>query len=232
MWKTLSKTDARKEFLTWEHEKAPEPDCEDKYMELRKRLIEANDLTVQYLAENESDSRKRDYLYDLKFGLEMYNILMNEYNFTPRLAANDQIWIYLSMKAVPDLVYRRWGLSESRFYKQSRRIWLKTIWWYIHLSWTDNIDKTYQILRGFTTDEIVQLVERSGPNGYRIDVTREIMFQFSQVQMNNQTRNLFRKIMKLNTARIKIVEPALTKGGTKYYVEELIKYFDESRRNY
>lgn len=228
MWKTLSKTDARKEFLTWEPEKTPEPNCEDKYMELRKRLIEASNLTVQYLAENEVDSRKRDYLYDLKFGLEMYNILLNEYNFTPRLAANDQIWIYLSMMVVPDLVYKRWGLSESRFYKQSRRIWLKTIWWYIHLSWTDNIDKTYQILRGFTTDEIVQLVERSGPNGYRIDVTREIMYQFSQVEMNNQTRNLFRRIMKLNTARIKIVEPALTKGGTKYYVEELIKYFDES----
>lgn len=228
MWKTLSKAEARNEFNNWDKDKAPEPNCDENYVVLRNKLLEAHHEANKFLDENEPGSKKRDYLYDLRFGLEIYQMLNEEYKYSVRQAANDQIWIYMQIKVVPDLVYNRWGFSESRFFQQSRRIWLKTIWWYIHLSWKGNAEETYRILRGFTTDEIVQLVERSGPNGYRVDLTREIMHQFSKVKLTNQSRNLFRKIMKLNTARIKIVEPALTYGGTKKYVEELIKYFDEN----
>ena len=74
----------------------------------------------------------------------------------------------------------------------------------------------------------MQLVERSGPHGYRIEVTRELMKQFSKIDNKNVNRNLFRKIMKLNTARVKIIEPSLTVGGVHKYVEELINYFNET----
>jgi hypothetical protein len=55
------------------------------------------------------------------------------------------------------------------------------------------------------------------------------MKQFSIKSQKQQNRTLFRKIMKLNTARLKIVEPALYNGGIKTYVEELIGYFDERK---
>ncbi|MBB6447794.1 DUF6339 family protein [Bacillus benzoevorans] len=227
MWKTLSKSEARKEFNNWEPDKIPESKCDGKELQLRNELLDADLLAVKFLEENEPSNKKGEYLYDLRYGIEIYEQLKNNYHFTTRHASNDEIWIYLSMKVVPDLVFKRWGLSDTRFFSQSRRIWLKTMWWYIHLSWAGNSEDTYKILKGFTTDEVVQLVERSGPSGYRIDVTREIMKQFSNLELYSENRSLFRKIMKLNTARLKIIEPALTEGGVKKYVEEIIGYFNE-----
>lgn len=227
MWKTLSKSNAAKEMNSWKENQVPSHECEGAMLELREKLIEAHTQTLQFLERNQDKVKsRRDYFYDLKFGLELYCILNEDYNFTERKASNNEIWIYLSVRVVPDLVYNRWGgLKEYRFYKQSRRIWLRTLWWYIHLSWTGNKEDTYNLLKNFTTDEVVQLVERSGPKGYRIGLTREIMKQFSKVYKQSD-RNLFRKIMKLNTARLKVIEPYLTKGGLTQYVKELIEYFD------
>ncbi|MCA1063880.1 hypothetical protein LCL98_10575 [Rossellomorea aquimaris] len=227
MWKSLSKTDAKKEFNSWSEENSPSFNCAGEQLKLREKLLEIDKKVVEYISREEKGTNKKDYLYDLRFGIELYELFRLDYDFRERQASSDEIWIYVSMRVIPDVVFKRWGLSESRFYKQSRRIWLKTIWWYIHLSWCGDREVTYNTLKGFTTDEIVQLVERSGPSGYRIDLTREIMNQFSKLDQSKIHRNLFRRIMKLNTARIKMVEPSLTNGGTKKFVEELIGYFED-----
>lgn len=228
MWKKLSKQQAAEEFNKWSEGKLPSPGGDDNLINLRERLIEADKNSREFIEQQKDNKSRSDYLYDLKFGLELYKLLNEEYNLTTRDASNDEIWIYLSIKVIPDIIYQRWGLSEARFYKQGRRMWLKTMWWYIHLSWNGTEEKTFDLLKGFTTDEIVQLVERSGPNGYRIDVTREIMRQFSSKEITRSNRNLFRKVMKLNTARVKLIEPALSKGGAEKYVEELINYFEKN----
>lgn len=100
---------------------------------------------------------------------------------------------------IPDIVHARWGMNASHFYQTSRRIWLKTIWWYIHLSWQNSIDETYKILIGNTTDTILQLVERPGL-GYNVELFREIMKQYANY--SDSSRNLFRTVLKLNTAKI------------------------------
>lgn len=227
MWKTLSKAEARKIFNSWEKDKEPRHSCENKRdYQLREQLLHVHDRVKKFIETNEKDTKKRDYFYDLRFGLELYDLLNRKYRFSPRIAANEEVWIYISMKVVPDLVFKRWGLTETRFFSQSRRIWLRTLWWYIYLSWNDTFERTYEILRLFTTDEIAQLVERSGPYGYRVDVTREIMNQLGSLETEKIGRDLFRKIMKLNTARVKIIEPALVDGGVKKYVADLINYFE------
>lgn len=222
MWKTLSKSEAAKIMLLWKSDEVPTPNFDEKYTGLREKLLTAEKETIEQIKKY---PKKSDYYHDLLFGLELYEILINDFNFTQRDASNDEIWIYLSIKVIPDIVYTRWGITEARYYKQSRRIWLKTIWWYIHLSWDENKEKTFNLLKNNTTDEIVQLVERIGPKGYRIELTREIMKQLNS-KTNGFNRVLFRKIMKLNTARLKVVEPSLTIGGVKQYVKELIDYFD------
>lgn len=40
-------------------------------------------------------------------------------------------------------------------------------------------------------------------------------------------KQLFRKMMVLNTARVQAVEPELTSGGNEGYVENLYQYFQE-----
>ncbi|WP_273834177.1 DUF6339 family protein [Guptibacillus sedimenti] len=220
----MTKKEARKIFLSWDQNTSPVPSYDSEYNRLRTDLNSCFEQATRYVKEN--DVKKREYITDLNFGVNMFVLLKEKYNFTPREASNSEIWNYISMKVIPDIIYERWGYNEGRFFSRSNRTWLKTMWWYIYLSWIDNQQETYNILKDFTTDEIVQLVERSGPHGYRMPLTREIMRQFSTLDESSK-RKLFRKVMKLNTARVKSVEPALIPGGYEKYVKELIEYFYE-----
>ena len=221
-WRKLSKTDANSIFLNWmNNDIQPSFTADNEYKELSNQL---QSIMKDHLLESDMSGGK--YKFDLNFGLDLYILLDKKYNFTIREASNDEIWIYISMKVIPDIVLARWRMTESRFFKESRRIWLKTIWWYIHLSWQTDRQTTHETLNSFSTDEIVQLVERVGPFGYRIDLTRELMSQFSKKNLLEKNRDFFRQAMKLNTARLKLVEPSLFPGGPKKYVEELIQYFD------
>ena len=96
--------------------------------------------------------------------------------------------------------------------------WLKNIWWYIHLSWNNDEQTTHDIIRNNTTDTILNLVERPGL-GYYVDVYREIMKRYSDCN----DRDLFRKVLKLNTARLLTTSPELVDGGIEAYVEGLFR---------
>src|SRR5699024_6792825 len=104
----------------------------DNFTSLRNKLIEARNYIFDKFQFDTNN--KLDYQFDLLFGLEIYSILNQDSNFSNRVANNDDMWRYLSVKVIPDIVHSRWGLNEAHFYKMPRRIWLKTIWWYIHLS--------------------------------------------------------------------------------------------------
>lgn len=174
------------------------------------------------------DERSRDkngkidkYGYDILLGLELYDFLNPDNGFTLRLASDPDVWRYISMKVVPDVIYERWGIdSPERFYKRPSRIYLSAIWWYIHLSWNQDKEETYRIIEKNSTDEVVNLVERAGARGYRIDFTREFMRQYNERRTAND-RMLFRKVLKLNTARSVVLEPELHQGGIKGYIASL-----------
>ena len=71
----------------------------------------------------------------------------------------------------------------------------------------------------FTTDTILNLVERTGRSGTNISVYRYIMTRYSTV--NKAEDKDFRKIMKLNTAKAVVLEPAFCVGGVQGYVESI-----------
>jgi len=105
------------------------------------------------------------------------------------------------------------------------------MWWYIHLSWQGTSEATYEILKNNTTDTISQLVERTGKNGYRVEMTRILMRKHYNVtkEMSAQQRMLlFRKVSKLTTARTKLIEPAFVVGGLESYVKDLYGYFEKN----
>lgn len=193
-------------------------DLTEEYQELRGKLIEARDrLFDVYDFDN---ANKLEYNFDLLFGLELYNILNSEEGFTNRTATNDDVWRYISVKIIPDIVHSRWSTNEDRIYKLSRRMWLKTIWWYIHLSWRGNNQETYAILKNNSTDTVQQLVERPGI-GYYTEMYREIMLQYSWYE--DKSREMFRQVLKLNTALILSTSPELVAGGIKGYVSMLFE---------
>lgn len=221
MWEDLVYTKAQAKYRYNEIINDPEnilPFKLKKSYELLREIILKK--KKQLLAE---DAVKiNSYYFDLQMGLKLYVVLNEKYEFNERYAAQDEIWRYLSLEVFPDLVYERVKDTSERFYANGRRIWLKRIWWYIHLSWQGSYEKTYEVLKDNTSDEILQLVDRSGSGGYRTDLTREIMRQHS---LSSRKPRFLRRILKLNVTRLKIIEPSLVVGGTSIYVEELYDYF-------
>ena len=193
-------------------------DLSTEFIDIRNKIISArNELYEIY---NFDYANKLDYKFDILFGIKLYEILDEDNSFFNRYASNDDIWRYLSVKVLPDIVHARWEFNEAHFYKTSRRIWLKTTWWYIHLSWQNDSNMTYEILKNNSTDTILQLVERPGI-GYNIELYREIMKQYSLYE--DPSRNLFRKVLKVNTAKLLTTSPELVNGGIKNYVSSLFE---------
>lgn len=221
--KTLKRSEAHSAMEEWRSIFPELPEVSSDYMKIR------NDLYRFYSIEKEKYSEK--YSIDVHFGIDLYNYLWAIPGFSIRVAANDDFWRYLSVKVVPHIVADRWGKdNDEHFWRRSTRIWLSSIWWYIHLSWQDNIENTMRIIEspGFDTDTILNLVERAGRKGYYIDVYRYIMYFYSRVPQevlnrykDKKNRSLFRAIMKLNTARTMVIEPGLYLGGELEYVRAL-----------
>jgi len=156
--------------------------------------------------------------YDMKVGLALYRVL-SEAGMDIRTAADDGWWRFLSLRVLPDLVRSRWDSAPPvRYWKGRSRIWLRALWWTVHLTWQGTEENTRKVLESVTTDTVVQLVERPGKGGFRIDLTRLI---FKMRLLRKPSQDQFRAIMKLNTAQIVLKEPVFCEGGLFGYVDGL-----------
>ena len=162
----------------------------------------------------------------------MFVFLNDEMGMTPVIASDDDVWRYIQMVSVPDVLYRRWGpkndrrINSERFYSDHRRMWLKALWWYVYLSWQESsrhpLEETARILDGNGIDSISQIVDRPGI-GYNKDLYRAIMRRFSDSPV--RSGEMLRKILKLNVVRCSTLEPSLFDSGIDAYVESLFRYY-------
>jgi hypothetical protein len=164
--------------------------------------------------------------YDVATGLALYRIL-GEAGMNVRFAADDGVWRFLSLRVVPDLVVARWpNASAERFWRVRSRIWLRAIWWLIHLSWQGTEEKTRAVLVDATTDTLLQLVDRAGKGGFRVELMRALLRERSRRKFS---QDQFRALMKLNTARLTVTEPWFCEGGIAGYARELHDYVANTR---
>lgn len=165
-------------------------------------------------------------VYDIETGLRLYQILLAE-GFNVRAAADDGIWRHLSLCVIPDIVEQRWPKrQDDRFWRNRSRIWLRTIWWVTHLAWQGSVSATRGVMRGFTTDMVVQLIERPGRGGFRVDLSRALFMERSR---HGVKQDDFRAMMKLNTARLIVIAPELVDGGVDGYAIRLREAVTGSR---
>ena len=214
-YKKLTLSEASELMNQWKEDSDAylEEKLDTEYLNIRKELIES-------YAKVDNGQK---YSLDYKFGI-LLNYILQKNGFTLRDASDDGVWRYLSMCVVPDLVGRRWGKdAEIRYYKQSSRIWLKTIWWYIHLSWQGSPKETAKVISSNTTDQILQLVDRSGSKGYYVEAYRSIMYYYWVAKQKDKSisESDFRRIMTLHTAMCRTIEPGLYVGGDNGYVKML-----------
>lgn len=233
--KTFNRGEAQKAMEEWISNYPSLPNIDKELIYLRNDIQELNKQVREAAAKRE-DVKRSDYYIDSQFGLKLYDYLINQSWFTLRIAANDGFWRYLSICVVPDVVAQRWGKDNAdHYYSKPTRIWLRSIWWYIHLAWQGDIEKTNKIISAqhFTTDTILNFEERTGRKGTCVEAYRKIIYYYSCISeqelkdySKNKFRNsddLFRVVMKLNTAKMMVMEPALVLGGEDEYAKQLFR---------
>lgn len=221
---------ARKQFNQWQENGNISIDCDKDYLNIRNDLLNKFESIEEEIKTNKS---KSEYMTDLLFGIELYKYFVSgKDGFTMEIAEDPSFWSYLSIRVIPDIVLKRWKKldgNEGRFFSERTRIWLGQIWWFIHLTFNESIENTKQILssEAFTTDTIMHLVDRTGSRGVFVEVYREIIKQYSNYDKKSlegkkiSYAQLFKNVMKLNTAKILLFEPPLYEGGITGYVSDL-----------
>jgi hypothetical protein len=195
------------------------------YASFRKALLTVFKST---LAEADGKLTNRTkYLIDLNVGLCLYQLMPLGKDFSIIQANDDNLWRYISVKVMPDITYIRnpepdkgsIRMAHKRFYSHTRRIWLKTLWWYIHLSWQGSPEATYEVLKDNFVDNINKLIETPG-RGYRLSLFRSMMLEYSKTGPHFSKD--FAAFTKLNNAKCVSVEPELTAGGVSAYAQNLL----------
>ena len=133
-------------------------------------------------------------------------------NFSIIEANNDDIWRYISVKVMPDITYLRYPtpekgsirINQKRFFSHTRRIWLKTLWWYIYLSWQGNAEDTFEVLKD-----------------NRLQLFRHMMLEYHKTRPHKVKD--FAAFTKLNNAKCVSIEPELTCGGVAAYAQKLLE---------
>lgn len=229
-WKTFINDKSKRAFqdLVLTYPEGPEKfilDSHDyEYTDLRARFLEIERTARKFSASSKS---RRTYLFDLEFGLQMYAYLC-ESGFGIWEAADNGCWAFISIRVLPDIVYRRWGgYNEDRFYKRNMRLWLKSLWWYIHITETAeneefDIDATRDMLFENSQDIIYLLLDHVG-DGFRDSFYHQLMKKYSQIcksgKIKGNREDFFRAVMLQHQISSAVVDPVL--ADEKAYVESL-----------
>ena len=210
---------------SWKSYSLPEEDAalfkdSEKEVELRNAIV---DVARQF------DGDKKSYLYDLEIGIKLYQELSPVSGLFPLVeAADDDRWRFISCRIFPDLTYLRWStpgksdtgrINSKRFYSHPRRIWLKTLWWFVYLAWQGDVESTRKVLLKLSGDVISDFIERPN-NGYRVEYMRQLLATYSRVQ--NRSTELFNQIQKLNLVKFKSIEPELSDGGNELFAKTVM----------
>lgn len=234
-WKRMNSTEAKKivekietvseesfENLVeaWKSGKFSE-DIDPEYSELRTKIFD------EYCKYQNASG----YEIDLRVGLALYEIfLKDEFKLNPIDANDDDIWRYLSVRMFLDITYLRMPKSDrfgvyfshDRVYKHTKRIWIKQLWWWIHLGWQGDVESTYEVLKNYGSGCISQVLERAG-KGYRVDIIRTLLKKTAERRLYSKNlQNEFMALMMLYYAKTFVIEPTLVDGGIDAFLDRIL----------
>lgn len=192
---------------------------------------EYQDIRNIVYAEYKKYEAQGDDEVDYRVGLALYKLFLQEkYKLNPIYANDDDIWRYLSVRIFLDITYLRsptkdrFGVyfSHDRIYKHTKRIWIKQLWWFIHLTWQGDEEQTYAVLKKYGPGCFSQILERAG-KGYRVEIIRKMFKKMAERNDGkvNQTK-IFTPIMKLYYAKMFVVEPTLVDGGIDSFLDKIL----------
>lgn len=223
----LSEVEFNELVEKWKRFEIAEDSLPSGYVSIRSSLVESFKAAV-----DECGGSCTDALIDVRVGLRLYQLLNKDIGFTVANANDDNVWRYLSMVVFPDITYCRYPnpakgdgrINSKRFYAHTRRIWLKTVWWYVYLAWQGTEAATFRVLKKNGSNIISHFIERPG-RGYRVQLFRDMMLAYSRRPDGDRTDKLFRSLTKMNVVKCRNMEPELAAGGGVRYSDEIMNGF-------
>ena len=198
----------------------------------------ANDLNNAFMNEAKD---KAPYQQDLIYGRRLYKILSSCEWLNWSVATNRGFWRYVALYTMPQIVYDRFGPNEEKeakegalathFYAKYERIYPFTLYWIYKICDQGTPEATFEFLSKpcFSTDTILNVVERMGPKGFRIDVYKAIIEKFSKLDHSKYSKTIgapnlvLRALLVEHGIRNSVFVPELFKGGIEEYVERVFK---------
>lgn len=177
----------------------------DDYRDIRYNLRELYSKSIVY--KNENTYNKDEYKTDLNYALNIYDYFNGLEWYNDSVASNYDFWTYICVKVVPDIIEDRHGSERSYYYEKKVRMYIPTLWWYIHMAYQGNREDTIKCLESLNTDYILQLVERPGRDGMYLNVSRLIMKYIGslpkkELEKKIDNKNLLRRVLIQNTSKI------------------------------
>ncbi len=232
-WKTMSKHEALIHLRRYSQMEGVPSSVYEKlnsdYRALRDRMC-AVYASVEDRREHNGDRLPKDYATDLFCGLALHEFL-NERGFGLWQAADDNVWRYIAVLTIPDIVHERLGgtFAKDAFsgVARSSRFWVRNIWWYIYLSLVEsdgNIDyqATEEILSRNDTDILAGVVDHQG-RGFRINLFRKMMRMFDAFcksgKLTRSREDVFRYLIKEYQIRTAVIDPDLE--GIEVFLKEI-----------
>lgn len=188
---------------------------------------------------------RRIYLFNLNFGVRIYNWLVQQ-GFGTWDASEVGTWGRISLYVVPDIVARHSenGISLGRYYGRPTRIWLNTLWWFVHLVMVPDennrdlcdIEKTVRLMELESQDYLQGLVEHTG-SGYRVEFTRAMARELRNFIDENEIpigkrAIFFREYIKEFQLRANVVDPDIegTACFLRSFADRVVKKTKEYRK--
>ena len=233
-WKTMSKREAIGHLNRYDREGCSSASIygklDEDYRDLRERML----VVFQSVDERRKQSRlPKDYATDLFCGLAMHEFLAQR-GFGLWQAADDNVWRYVAILVIPDIVHERLGGDFSKKdtfsgIARSSRFWIRNIWWYVHLSLIEvdgvaDYQETERILSGNDTDILAGVVDHQG-RGFRVDLFRKMMKKFDEFCRSGKLlmsrEDVFRYLIKEYQIRTAVVDPDLE--GADSFLDEIFR---------
>ena len=197
------------------------PVKEEELKNLRQNIM---DFVKTENLEGLPDNRKTKF--DIKLGLK----LLEWIDLSPSVASEPEIWAYLNIILIPDVIKLRWEkedrvINRERYYDKSRN-YLGKLWWGAYLS-TKGDDKLFEYIKEH--DEFDTFFDRANSRGYSgyINVVYKVFdSQWNDIKdtVKQERTRFFREVI------IKICKKfaylnfyALTEDDLKCITEDIIK---------
>ena len=210
-------------------------------------FVYSNNADLRFLANEMNNAFKNEakdkspYQQDLIYGKRLYKVLSTCEWLDWAVATNRGFWRYLALYTMPQVTYDRFGPKDGEplkasalaghFYAKYERIYPYTLFWIYKICDQGSAEATFEFLSKpcFSTDTILNVVERMGPKGFRLDVYQQIIKKFSELDHAKYLKTIgspnmiLRALLVEHGIKNSVYIPELFKGGIEEYVEKVFR---------